>query len=198
MATTVLDISCPGCGAPVRTDTETCPYCRRPVVISTFNSVLSMPLPEVNKYAGAYRSIQAENPDNRGINNSLAMCYLKLGMREKALELFEKAMEDNFDNSETFFYAAVCKLKGEIPFVQQRETILKIIEYINAALMIEPTKGIYYYFLAYVKYDYYERKYLNVNPGYQAALSEAEKYGVSAFDIDQLWGILGVPRPAYL
>ena len=90
------------------------------------------------------------------------MCYLKLGLYDKALLAFEKAMENNFDNSETFFYAAICLLGGKKPFAQQKPTINKVEEYINAALMIEP-KGVYYYFLAYVKKDYYERKFLKTN-----------------------------------
>lgn len=106
-----------------------------------------MPLPEVNKYAGAYRKALSENPDSMELNNSVAMCYLKLKLYDKATEAFERAMEDNFDNSETFFYAAICRLRGKKAFLAQRADIDKIEEYINAALMIEP-KGIYYYFLA--------------------------------------------------
>lgn len=55
MAHQVIDMKCPGCGAPTSTGETTCKYCHRPVIISTFNSVYSMPLPEVNKYAGAWR-----------------------------------------------------------------------------------------------------------------------------------------------
>ena len=157
MAHQVIDMKCPGCGAPTSTGETTCKYCHRPVIISTFNSVYSMPLPEVNKYAGAYRKALSENPDSMELNNSVAMCYLKLKLYDKATEAFERAMEDNFDNSETFFYAAICRLRGKKAFLAQRADIDKIEEYINAALMIEP-KGIYYYFLAYIKYDFFERK----------------------------------------
>lgn len=102
MAHQVIDMKCPGCGAPTSTGETTCKYCHRPVIISTFNSVYSMPLPEVNKYAGAYRKALSENPDSMELNNSVAMCYLKLKLYDKATEAFERAMEDNFDNSETF------------------------------------------------------------------------------------------------
>ena len=64
MAHQVIDMKCPGCGAPTSTGETTCKYCHRPVIISTFNSVYSMPLPEVNKYAGAYRKALSENPDS--------------------------------------------------------------------------------------------------------------------------------------
>jgi tetratricopeptide (TPR) repeat protein len=166
-----------------------------PISISTFNSVYDMPLPMVNKYASAYKKALALSPDDVEINNSIAMCYLKLKLYDKALPAFEKAIEDNFDNSETFFYAAICLLQGKKAFLQQRPTIDKILEYINAALMIEP-KGIYYYFLAYIKYDYFSRKFFKTSPTYQEALAMAAQAGYSPFDAEQLFAILGTERPA--
>jgi tetratricopeptide (TPR) repeat protein len=197
MAHEVVELNCPGCGARVSVGQKECEWCHKPIVISTFNSVYSMPLPEVNKYAGAYRKALADNPDNTELNNSIAMCYLKLKLYDKALPAFEKAMEDNFDNSETFFYAAICLLKGKKAFLANRDVIRKIEEYINAALMIEP-KGIYYYFLAYIKYDYFERKSFITSPKSYEAYDMAKSCGVSDFDIDQLYGILGVNRPGCL
>ena len=134
------------------------------------------------------------------IKNSIILfgiCYLKLKIYDKAQAAFEKAIEDNFDNSEAFFYAAICLLQGKKAFLHQRPTIDKILEYINAALMIEP-KGIYYYFLAYIKYDYFARKYFKTSPTYGEALAMATDAGLSAFDVEQLYGILGVTRPECL
>jgi tetratricopeptide (TPR) repeat protein len=153
-----------------------------------------MPMPLVNKYANAYRQALAESPDNQVLNNSIAMCYLKLKLYDKAIAAFEKAIEDNFDNSETFFYAAICLLQGKKAFLAQRAVIDKIEEYVNAALMIEP-QGIYYYFLAYIKYDYFSRKSFRTSPTYQETLVAAFDTGVSAFDIEQLFEILGVQKP---
>lgn len=194
MSQTVIEINCPGCGARVSTGQSECEWCHKPVIISTFNSVYSMPMPEVNKFAGAYRQALAENPDNQELNNSVAMCYLKLKLYDKALPAFEKAMEDNFDNSETFFYTAVCLLKGRKAFLLTRPEIDKIEEYINAAIMIEP-RGVYYYLLAYIKYDYFNRKFFKTSPTYQEALEIAQQQGYSPFDAEQLFGILGVERP---
>lgn len=190
----VIELECPGCGARVTIDQKECEWCHGPVIVSTFNSVCSMPMPQINKYAGAYKKALADNPDNIELNNSIAMCYLKLGIYDKALPAFEKAMEDNFDNSETFFYAAVCLLKGKKAFVQKRDVIDKISEYINAALMIEP-RGIYYYFLAYIKYDYFSRKYLKTSPDYRELLSEAKSTGYSQTDSKQLFELLRVEKP---
>lgn len=197
MVQQIVELSCPGCGARVSTGQSECEWCHNPIVVSTFNSVYSMSLPEVNKYAGVYRNALSENPDNRELNNSIAMCYLKLRLYDKALPAFEKAIEDNFDNSETYFYAAICLLQGKKAFLQQRITIDKAIEYINAANMIEP-RGIYHYFLAYLKYDYFERKYLNTTPDYRETLQTANTLGVSEHDISILYELLTVPRPACL
>ncbi len=194
MSQQIVDINCPGCGARVTTGQNECEWCHQPVIISTFNSVYSMPMPQVNKYAGAYKKALLENPDNIELNNSKAKCYLKLKLYDKALSAFELAMEGDFDNSETFFYAAVCLLKGKKPFLAMRSEIDKIEEYINAALMIEP-RGIYYYFLAYIKYDYFNRKFFKTSPTYQEALTMAEQAGYSPFDVEQLFAILGVERP---
>ena len=60
--------------------------------------------------------------------------------------------------------------------------------------MIEP-KGIYYYFWAYIKFDYFQRKFFNTSPSYEEVLVMANQAGVSPFDIAQLVKILGVPQP---
>jgi len=156
-----------------------------------------MPMPMVNQFAAIYREALQNEPDAKDLNNSVAMCYLKLKLYDKAIEAFEKTIVDNFDNSEAFFYAAICQLKGQKAFLVNREVINKIEEYLNAALMIEP-RGIYHYFLAYIKYDYFERKFFKTSPSYQEALQNANGAGVSPFDIDQLYGILGVSRPTDL
>lgn len=189
-------LTCPCCGFPIEVGMKECPA-GHPVNISTFNSVYDMPMPLVNKYANTYRKELADDPDDKELNYSIGICYLKLKIYDKAQAAFEKAIEDNFDNSEAFFYAAICLLQEKKAFLHQRPTIDKILEYINAALMIEP-KGIYYYFLAYIKYDYFARKYFKTSPTYEEALAMATDAGLSAFDVEQLYGILGVTRPECL
>jgi len=194
MTQQIVDLECPSCGAPANTGIKSCDYCGRQILISSFTSVYDMPVTDINKHATAYRKALAENPSDSNLNNSIGMCYLKLKLFDKALSAFEKAIEGNFDNSETYFYAAVCFLGGKKAFLAARNTIDKVEEYINAALLIEP-RAIYYYFQAYIKFDYFSRKSFNTSPSYQDALALAENAGVSSFDIDHLYEVLAVQRP---
>ena len=65
MAHQVVDLECPGCGASINTSTKQCPQCFREIVITTFNSVASMPILDINKYANSYRKALVGNPDNK-------------------------------------------------------------------------------------------------------------------------------------
>ena len=201
MTIQVHDTRCLGCGEPADVGQTKCRYCRKPVLISTFNSVYSMSQKDkkmFGEYVATCKEALQKEPGAKDLNTSIAMCYLTQGLHDEALGAFKKAIEANFDNSETLFYAAICLLKGKKAFLAQRPEINKIEEYINAALMIEPNKGIYHYFWAYIKYDYFERKSLNTTPTWREALAKAKASGLSPTDVEQLYGILGVPRPEVL
>ena len=189
----LVNVNCPGCGAPLNELQTECAFCRRPIILKQADAQ-ELKTPELNKHIIVYRKILSDNPDSREVNNSVALCFLNLKMYDKALEAFEKCMEDNFDNSETFFYAAVCLLRGRKPFLCDRKTIDKIIEYISAANMIEP-RGLYYYYAAYIKQDYFARKHFAVSPDFAQELSTAQNYGYSPADAQKLFDMLGQPKP---
>lgn len=197
MAVQVSTIKCPTCGAPVATDQKSCEYCGNALMITSFNTVAQMPVPAIGKHITSYQEALATEPENKALNTSVAMCFLKLKQYDHALAAFEKAMPNNFENSEVFFYAAVCLLQGKMPFLHLRPTIDKILSYMDSALMLEP-RGIYYYFLAYIKHDYFKRKFLNVTPNYSQHLAQAQQAGILQSDIEQLFALLGTPRPAGL
>lgn len=115
-------------------------------------------------------------------------------MYEKASASFEKAMEDNFDNPEPFFLAAVSLLRGKKPFVTLRPVIDKIEEYLNAAVMIEP-RAVFYYFMSYIKQDYYNRKFFKTSPTSEELYATAIQYGLTETDIQSFHSMIGMPRP---
>ena len=197
MTIQVTTIRCPSCTAPIDTSKSVCEFCGNKVMITSFSSVANMPMPELGKHVNSYREALAQDPDNKDLNISAGMCFLKLKLYDQALAAFEKAMPMNFDNSEVFFYAAVCLLEGKMPFLHLRPTIDRVLSYVNSALSIE-TRGIYYYFLSYVKYDYFKRKFLITNPDYAALLNQANAFGVSETDKEILFSLLGTQRPACL
>jgi tetratricopeptide (TPR) repeat protein len=174
-----------------------CKHCDAPIIVSTFTSVSTMPMPMINQYANTYRKALEGEPEAKDLNGNLAMCYLKLKLYDKALPAFEKAIEDNFDEPDMFFLAAVCVMKGRKAFLLQRPEIDKVEEYLNAAMMIEP-KGIYHYFQAYIKLDYFKRKFFNTTPTVEEALANANAAGLSPTDVTNLYEMLGVERPSGL
>ena len=64
----------------------------------------------------------------------------------------------------------------------------------NAATMIED-RGVYFYFMAYIKYDYFKRKFLNTTPNYKDYLAQAKAKGCSPTDVKTLFEMLGVDNP---
>lgn len=193
MSYQVIDLKCPGCGARISTGQTTCEWCHRPVLVSTFNSVDDMVL------LGMTQTVEGvgEKDNSSGLNSNklTAVKYLKLKKYDKAKLCFDEAIEENFDDSEVYFYAAMCCLGGKKAFVTPRNTINQIIEYLDAAIAIEP-KGIYYYFMAYIKYDYFERKHFVSTPNYRDCLKMANTAGLSPYDIDEFYGLLNVERPS--
>ena len=114
-----------------------------------------------------------------------------------ALESFSRAIDGGVMNSEVFFWAGVCCLGGKKAFLAKREVIDKAEEYLNATRVLDD-RGIYAYFGAYVRYDYFKRKSLIARPDYRELLRESRRLRVSEGDIRILYGVLGVERPSEL
>ncbi|WP_308602183.1 hypothetical protein [uncultured Fibrobacter sp.] len=193
----VIELTCPGCGARVSMDQKECEYCHSPVVVSSMSDIFSMSAANLKKYSESYQNDLAANPDNAELNNSLAMCYLKMGFYDKAFEKFDKAIEQDFNNPETYLFAAVCVLAGRKPFTTPRPDIDKIERYINAALMMGES-GIIRFFQAYIKQDYFKRKFLKTSPTWEECLAQAKNNGLSSTDVSQLFSILKQDVPAAL
>lgn len=182
---------CPGCGARVAPDMTNCEYCGGPVVIHSIGAISTFSPLQVNKYAHSYRTQLASDPNNRELNRSMGICYLKLKLYDKANEAFEIAIKDNFEDADSYFYAAVGLLQGKKAFVTPRANIDKAIEYLNAANMIAPNP-VYSLMLAYIKKDYFERKALCTNPSWSEEFNSACSMGATNADTNALADLLGV------
>jgi tetratricopeptide (TPR) repeat protein len=111
---------------------------------------------------------------------------------DQALNYLEKAQADNFEDATPFFYAAVARLKGRKPFLLNRQEIDQIMTDIEAAMSIEP-KAEQYYFMSYIKRDYFKRKFLNTTPSWEEYMQEAVDNGLSAADVEEFHAMVGTP-----
>ena len=185
----VIDLPCPGCGAPSSTAAFACKYCGRQVVISSFSNLIGLGTSDLKKYASAYRAGLHQVPDDPTLNSALGMCYLKLGLYAEASSHLLTAMDEDVENSETYFYAAVALLEGKKAFVAPMATVRKCEEYLEAAVRLEP-RGVYYLMLAYLAYDYDERKSLNRAVGYREYIRLAAAHQLTQTDTGLLMEVL--------
>jgi tetratricopeptide (TPR) repeat protein len=188
----IISMKCPSCGASITTQTKQCDYCQSDILVKSFKNLAAMPLPQVNKYMAAYQSASAEHPDNNDVNASIGLCFLRLKKYDQALSYLEKAQADNFEDATPFFYAAVARLKGRKPFLLNRQEIDQIMTDIEAAMSIEP-KAEQYYFMSYIKRDYFKRKFLNTTPSWEEYMQEAVDNGLSAADVEEFHAMVGTP-----
>ena len=79
-------------------------------------------------------------------------------------------------------------------FLSNKSTITQIETFINDAISIE-SKGVYYYFMAYIKFDYYKRKSFRTKPDYIECLNQAIRNNLSRMDAEQMFKIIGVTMP---
>jgi len=191
-------VQCQQCRASYGTEKlingEICPECDNPYAIKNYRTAASMPPPQVNKYITSIQAQLVENPQDKQLNSSLGICFLKLKLYDKALPFFDKAMEDNFSDPIPYFYASVCLLKGKKAFVALRPEIDKIIGYLDAAISLDP-QAEFYYFQAYIKNDYFERKFLDSKPGSKELLQTAVQNGYTENNAVAFYELLGVERP---
>lgn len=188
----VEDLRCPGCGHPVSQETKKCEYCGRIIEITSFSQTETLSTEDLKKNIALYRSIANSN-DDPAVYFSQGMCFLKLKLYAKALECFEKVISIDFCNAEAYFYSAVCVLSGKKPFLLSRAEINEVENCLDNAVTFKDC-GIYRYFQAYVRYDYYFRKCFNVSPDYKQYLLRAKALGVSENDVYTLFKVLAVPR----
>lgn len=189
----IIALNCPGCNQPTSSDQKQCKFCKRPIVIQ-HTDIPSMTMPELAKYMQTYRSVSLANPEHKSINASLALCYMKMKLYDKALEVLNKIMNDNVDNPDIFFYVAVCCLKDKKPFLHQRSEIDMMIDNLGAANSIE-MRPIHYLLLSYIRKDYFDRKFLKTSPSWEDELGMAIAMGATQSTANELSTFLGLALP---
>lgn len=188
----VIDIRCPGCGAPCSVRQKDCEFCGRALVVSSFSSLAGLGPSDLRKYTQSYQARVGAEQDP-GLYAALGIVCLKMGLFDEANGAFESAMREGVENSEVLFYAAASQLGGKRPFLCSLAHVRRAETLLVAALRLE-TRGAYYLVLAYLAYDYYERKFLNHEPSYVELLAQSVAAGLSEDDYELVLAVLGAER----
>jgi hypothetical protein len=103
-------------------------------------------------------------------------------------------MDAEPDNPDVYFVSAIAALEGKSAFRCSLDTVREAESLTMAAIGLHD-RGIFHYFLAYLSYDYYERKCLRGPRSWQATLMAAWSRGVTEREIESLFTLLAVDDP---
>ena len=188
----IVELTCPGCGARVDEQVKECPFCHQPLVYSNLRSVGLVESTILDKTIKNYLLSNSLNSEKE---ISLGLCYLKLKLYDKAINTFEFILNKDISNSDVYYFLSIALLRGKKAFMCDRNSINRIIDYLNAALSINE-KGDYYFFLAYIKYDYFYRKSLRSEPDFIAYKTKADEFRFSNEEKDIFFSTLNVLKPS--
>ena len=184
---------CVLCKKPIDDGVNQCPHCAAQLSFAAPSDFSGVSRGKLMAYTDSYQEILQEKPNDNAANKSIALCYLMLQMYDEAYTYFMKATVSNYDDADAYYYAAVCMMKGKKAFLHTRPEIDKCLELLNAAISVDP-KGIYYYYMAYIKYDYFKRKFLITKPDFKECLLKAKNYGCTMAEVNEMYSVLGVEK----
>lgn len=200
MLVSVVNLKCSNCGESLAESMSRCPSCDQPVVIKKMSSLFGVPPAELNMRWRLMDRARLEEQDNDLVSDAdftAGCCFLRLKMFDRAMMRFDKTVTLNPGNADAFFCMAVSALKGKRPFLVPLADIRKAHESLDAAVMIEE-RAIFRLFLAYVKYDFFARRFLQIEPDWQTELLSAVALGLTDEDVDELFTALGQACPKEL
>lgn len=155
---------CPQCGAPVKIETNKCEYCEAEFLVTSLAYLDRFDTININKYINYYKELLKKDPDNGEISCAIGICYLDLGLYDLAIKYFSKTIEQLPEYADAYYYYALALFKGRRPKVLTLFEIREIESYLKAAIQIDNTKSKYFFLLAIIKYDFYIKNGLKVNP----------------------------------
>lgn len=189
-------LQCPSCFCTISPDQDVCEFCGNKIVVESISDLANVTAESLRNYGRSYqKNIDSGVGDKMEMEGALAFVFLKLKLYEKAELHFSQAVDDFCSNPDLYYGWAISILRGRGAYGCYRETIDEAISYLKAALSIEK-KGIYYYFLAFLTFDYFYAKGFHVTPSYNDYINMAiETHNLTRADINQLYELLNVNCP---
>lgn len=192
-----LVVRCPNCGLPAAQGDKECEACGSPITVPSMSMLGGMGTLQLNKMEHGFNDV-LNNPDAKdkaSAHMSLGFIYMKLGLYEKADNHFDQAIDACVENPDLFYTAAISLLGGKKAYLCPRDKIEKAERYLQIAIELEP-RGVFYYFWAYIRYDFYSRRFYSCKPTYQEILRDARANGVNGQDVRDLFELLKVDIPS--
>lgn len=132
---------------------------------------------------------------------TLATRYFAAGEQHLAVGDCAAAVEDlrlarSYDarNPDAYYLGAIALLGRRSAFRATLVCAREVERMIEAAVALED-RAVFHYFLAYVRYDFYERNSLRPPGPWQASVTYAWSNGVTQPEIDSLFHLLAVENP---
>ena len=197
MLVSVVNLKCSNCGESLSESMARCPSCDQPVVIKKISSLFGLPPTELYSRS-RLMDYEIMGGQNRNLvpdaDFTAGCCFLRLRMFDQAFVRLSRAVDSNPCNADALFCLAITVLKGRKAFLVPLADIRKVQEYLNAAILVDE-RSVFRYFLAYIKQDFYARRFLNVYPDWRSELQCALSLGVDHAECDELFNLLGVACP---
>lgn len=193
-----ITIKCPHCSNEewydIPVEGRKCKYCRQPIIIQSLREAREVEPTKRGKIIATLTNLVSKNPQIAEAQLALGLFYLENKAYQFAIPQLKKVIDIDPMNADTYFYLAIALLGGKRPFSQLTPTIKSVCQQLSLAESIEP-KAIYYYLHAFVTFDFYKRKFLNVSPSYQFLLDQARIFGITKQDENELFDMLKILKP---
>lgn len=198
MVNEIVVETCPQCGAPVKAGRQTCEYCGAEFVVSSLASLAKYGKTEVGKYIHQYKELSGKGSTSGELDLAAGICNLDLGLYEVAANALYKATQEIPERAETHYYYALSLMNGKKPEALKFGEAKKIEEYINAAIQADDTKAVYYYFLAIIRHDFYNKTGFKAPPpSPDELLEEARGKNYDKSEIESLFKVAKVSNTAF-
>jgi len=135
----------------------------------------------LQKYAQCYQNMSSAGNNDKA-EYSRGLCCLATAQFEEAAAAFRKTIQLNPTNPEYFFYLAIALLEGKRPYSLPLAVIKDAERQLGFAMKMGGN-GIYFYLAAYIKKDFYEKRFFRTDKTSAQLLAEARQRGLPNGDI---------------
>ncbi|BDR54206.1 hypothetical protein KIMH_03170 [Bombiscardovia apis] len=187
MPTVDKEMVCPGCGASILKESTDCEYCGRRIVLTSLNvkQVRKAAYQDSARFLDLYKDALKKSPDNPQVLASLGYTLFDRGEYGEAINKFEQASAQGFEDADVTFHIALARLKSKKPFQIKLKEAEQIVQMIDNAIAINPLPQ-YYCAKSRIIRKLFEQRFVKYAWTSDEVMAEAEAAGLSESDITDI------------